>query len=54
MTLEFMAQSVNVILRGNNGVGKSMLAKNVAYQALAQGFTVRFTTAGEMLSLIHI
>lgn len=49
MTLEFMAQSVNVILRGNNGVGKSMLAKNVAYQALVQGFTVRFTTAGEML-----
>ena len=28
MTLEFMAQSVNVVLRGNNGVGKSMLAKN--------------------------
>lgn len=49
MTLEFMAQSVNVILRGNNGVGKSMLAKNVAHQALVQGFTVRFTTAGEML-----
>jgi DNA replication protein DnaC len=49
MTLEFMAQSVNVVLRGNNGVGKSMLAKNVAHQALVQGYTVRFTTAGEML-----
>jgi len=49
MTLEFMAQSVNVVLRGNNGVGKSMLAKNVAHQALVQGYTVRFTTAAEML-----
>ena len=49
MTLEFMAQSVNVVLRGNNGVGKSMLAKNVAHQALVQGYTVRFTSAGEML-----
>jgi DNA replication protein DnaC len=49
MTLEFMTQSVNVVLRGNNGVGKSMLAKNVAHQALVQGYTVRFTTAGEML-----
>ena len=49
MTLEFMAQAVNVVLRGNNGVGKSMLAKNVAHQALVQGYTVRFTSAGEML-----
>ena len=49
MTLEFISQSANVVLRGNNGVGKSMLAKNVAHQALVQGYTVRFTTAGEML-----
>ena len=49
MTLEFMTQAVNVVLRGNNGVGKSMLAKNVAHQALVQGYTVRFTSAGEML-----
>jgi DNA replication protein DnaC len=49
MTLEFIKQSSNVVLRGNNGVGKSMLAKNVAHQALVQGYTVRFTTAGEML-----
>ncbi|MDP2370919.1 IS21-like element helper ATPase IstB [Rhodoferax sp.] len=49
MTLDFMKQGANVVLRGNNGVGKSMLAKNVAHQALVQGYTVRFTTAGEML-----
>ncbi len=49
MTLEFITQAANVVLRGNNGVGKSMLAKNLAHQALVQGYTVRFTTAGEML-----
>ena len=49
MTLDFMSQGSNVVLRGNNGVGKSMVAKNVAHQALVQGYTVRFTTAGEML-----
>jgi DNA replication protein DnaC len=49
MTLAFMTQSLNVVLRGNNGVGKSMVAKNVAHQALVQGYTVRFTSAGEML-----
>ena len=41
MTLEFMTQSVNVVLRGNNGVGKSMLAKNVAHQALVRGYTTQ-------------
>ena len=35
--------------RGPNGVGKSMLARNVAHQALVHGHTVRFTTAGELL-----
>lgn len=49
MTLDFITQAANVVLRGNNGVGKSMLAKNLAHQALVQGYTVRFTTAGEML-----
>lgn len=49
MSLEFMAESANVVLIGPNGVGKSTLAKNVAHQALIRGHTVRFTTAGELL-----
>ncbi len=40
----------NVVVVGPNGVGKSMLAKNLAYQALLCGHTVRFTTASEMLN----
>ena len=49
MALDFIKEGVNVVLRGPNGVGKSMLARNVAHQALVQGHTVRFTTAGELL-----
>lgn len=49
MTLEFLAESANVVLLGPNGVGKSTLAKNLAHQALIQGHTVLFTTAGQLL-----
>lgn len=49
MQLNFIAEAANVVLVGNNGVGKSMLARNVAHQALICGHTVRFTTAGELL-----
>ena len=49
MELNFIAEAANVVLVGNNGVGKSMLASNVAHQALIHGHTVRFTTAGELL-----
>ena len=49
MALDFIKEGINVVLRGPNGVGKSMLARNVAHQALVHGHTVRFTTAGELL-----
>jgi len=49
MSLEFIAEAANVVLVGPNGVGKSMTVKNVAHQALIRGYTVRFTTAGELL-----
>lgn len=49
MTLEFMGSAANVVLVGPNGIGKSMLAQNLAHQALVHGRTVLFTTAGQML-----
>jgi hypothetical protein len=49
MSLDFLQEAANVVLIGPNGVGKSMLAQNLAHQALIHGATVLFTTAGQML-----
>lgn len=49
MNLSFMREAVNVILCGPNGLGKSMIAQNIAYQAVIHGHTALFTTAGQML-----
>ena len=49
MSLEFVRDTANVVLIGPNGVGKSTLALNLAYQALVNGHTALFTTAGQML-----
>ncbi len=50
LTLGFIAEGANAVFLGPNGVGKSMLAKNVAYQALLAGHTVTFVTASQMLN----
>jgi len=50
MTLQFVGEGANAIFLGPNGVGKSTMAKNVAYQALLAGHTVRFVTASQMLN----
>jgi DNA replication protein DnaC len=49
MSLEFIKTCSNVVLVGPNGIGKSMLARNLAHQALINGSTALFTTAGQML-----
>jgi len=48
-SFDFVADAANVVLLGPNGVGKSMLAKNLIHQAVLHGFTARFTTASDML-----
>jgi DNA replication protein DnaC len=49
MALEFMAEAANVILFGPNGIGKSTIARNVAYQALISGNTVHFASVSAVL-----
>jgi len=49
MSLDFLKDATNVVLVGPNGVGKSTLARNIAYQALIHGHTVLFTSAGQLL-----
>ena len=48
--LGFLDEGTNAVLLGPNGVGKSMILKNVAHHALVRGHTVRFTTASDMLA----
>lgn len=49
-TLDFIDAKRNAIFVGPNGVGKTMIVKNLAYQAALQGHTVLFTTASAMLN----
>ena len=49
MTLDFLREAANVVLIGHNGVGKSLWAQNLAHQAVLQGATGLFTTAGQLL-----
>lgn len=50
MQLDFLKDASNIILIGSNGVGKSTIAQNLAYNAVIQGHTVLFTTAANMLN----
>ena len=46
----FVPEGTNILLMGPNGLGKTMIAKNLAYQAVVRGHTVRFTMASDMLN----
>ncbi|NIS33548.1 MAG: ATP-binding protein, partial [Actinobacteria bacterium] len=49
LTLDFLARPDNVILVGAQGLGKTMLAKNLVHQAVLAGHTALFTTASDLL-----
>ena len=52
--LGFLQTGHNVLLRGQSGVGKSMLAQNLALKALAAGHRVRFVSlAGALADLLR-
>jgi len=50
MTLKFIDEPANVVIFGPSGVGKTMIAKNIAYQAALMGHSALYTEASEMLS----
>jgi len=49
MGLEFLKTAANAILVGASGLGKSMIAQNITHQAVLNGHTALFTTAGQLL-----
>lgn len=48
--LEFLAEPRNIVLVAAQGLGKTMIAQNIAHQAVLAGHSVLFTTAARMLS----
>lgn len=50
LNLKPIAEARNLILLGGNGLGKTMILKNVAYQAALAGRTVLFRQASELIT----
>jgi DNA replication protein DnaC len=48
-TAEFIDKGDNVILVGNQGLGKTMIAKNIVHNAVNKGHTALFVQAAQML-----
>lgn len=49
LRLDFLAEAHNVLLVAPHGLGKTLLAKNLAHQAVLAGHSALFTTAAQML-----
>jgi len=49
LRLDFLADAKNVILLAAQGLGKTMIAQNIAHEALRAGHSVLFTTASQLL-----
>ena len=47
--LHFLGAARNVVLVAPQGLGKTMIAQNIAHQAVLAGHSVLFTTAAQML-----
>lgn len=50
LTLDFVRDKRNLVLLSTNGLGKTMIAKNVAFLAVQAGFSVLYRTASDLLA----
>jgi len=50
LTLDFISESRNLILLGANGLGKTMIAKNIVSAAVNAGYSAIFRTASDLLA----
>lgn len=48
-SLGFIAEAANIVLLGANGLGKTLLLKNLTHQAVLHGHTARFILAADLL-----
>jgi DNA replication protein DnaC len=49
LTLDFIREGRNIILLGGNGLGKTMIAKNIAHAAVLAGHSVLFRSAADII-----
>jgi DNA replication protein DnaC len=49
LRLDFLAEAHNILLVAPHGLGKTLLAKNLAHQAVLAGHSALFVTAAQML-----
>ncbi len=49
LRLDFLKDARNVVLLAAQGLGKTMIAQNLAHEALRSGYSVLFTTASQLL-----
>jgi len=49
LTLDFIREGRNLALIGTNGLGKTLIARNIAHQAVLAGFSVLCTTAADLI-----
>lgn len=49
LKLDFLAERRNLVLVAPQGLGKTMIAQNIAHQAVVAGHTALFTTASQLL-----
>lgn len=50
LALNFVEDGANVILVGAHGLGKTMILKNIAYQAVLKGHSALFLTAARLIN----
>lgn len=49
MATDFVAEKKNVIFAGSAGMGKTMIAKNLAWNSVIKGHSVLYTTASKLV-----
>lgn len=47
--LDFLTRQENLVIVGAQGLGKTMIAKNIAHQAILTGHSALFTTAADLV-----